>query len=185
LASALHFWDRMRTTPMLRLAFGLAALVAALAVPEVGGAGTCASTCGAEKRTCQLATVTAFRTCRADVRASRATGLSRRDAIRNCRGAMRQAHQMCVASLRDCLDGCAMPPASSCQAACGIQGRTCVQGVISAARACLGACSPGAGRLQCVEGCTTQAQFGLAGCRSTRQSCLGACVGSPGGAFLN
>src|SRR5438552_5923354 len=86
----------MRTTPMLRLAFGLAALVAALAVPEVGGAGTCASTCGAEKRTCQLATVTAFRTCRADVRASRATGLSRRDAIRNCRGAMRQAHQMCV-----------------------------------------------------------------------------------------
>ena len=170
---------------MRRLAFGLAAVIVALAVPRLAAAGTCASTCGSGKRICQMATVTAFRTCCGGVKSSKATGRSLRDAIHNCRDARKQARQTCVASLHDCLHACAVPPANSCQVDCLSQGRMCVQGVVVSGQTCVKACSAGPDRLQCLEACASQAQSDLAQCKSALQSCLQGCLGSPGGAFLD
>ena len=81
---AAHATDPAREdSRVIRLGFAMAAVVGALAVPSFTGASGCPSTCGAAKRTCQLAGVTAFRSCRVTVKASGQTGQDRRGAIKS------------------------------------------------------------------------------------------------------
>ena len=182
---AAHATDPTREDSRVnRLVFAMAAVVGALAVPSFTGASGCPSTCGAAKRTCQLAGVTAFRSCRVTVKASGQTGQDRRGAIKSCRSAFRGAQQTCVASLHDCLHGCGAPP-SSCPAGCASQGRMCLHDVVSTAQACVRACSPAPSRLQCVAACAATARAALEDCEATIHSCLAGCPSSPSGAFLD
>lgn len=153
-------------------------------VPRLALADGCASTCGAAKRTCQQASIAAFRSCHADVKATGTTGLDRKSALQSCRQAFAQAKQTCRSGLLDCVHACQTPP-GSCQATCVQSGSTCLQGVVSTGRTCAAACPHDATRLSCLAACGAQAKAGLEQCKSTLQTCLGGCPSSPSGAFLD
>lgn len=168
----------MRIGPLL-------AAAALIALPGLARADSCASTCGAAKRTCQQAESAAFRSCHADVMTSGATGIDRRNAFHACRDAFAQAKQTCVGALHDCLNACGVPPApGSCRATCAGQGAGCVQGAIGAGKTCAQGCATGPGRFACLMKCGQQAMAALAQCKAGLQSCLAGCGGSPSGAFL-
>jgi hypothetical protein len=137
----------------------------------------CGAGCGMQMKACIATARMTNKECRMTCRAS-SSGADLGACLTSCKDTLRSNTATCRSGVPDCLASCQTTSPdvpTGCNGACGQDLGTCVQDVVTTAKACARGCSDEADRVSCLQGCVSAAQDGAAGCARTFASCLAGC----------